>query len=68
MMDRILEILQEFGCNPDEFDVFKVANEIREIVMEELKLTKSDQSWQDPLVKRFFATAEDMENYWLDKA
>ena len=109
MTDRIVELIREYGCNPDELDVFKVAQEIREIarreqlkemgysraciakmtpveayeifgkplpipkaereiVMEELKLTKSDQSWQDPLVKRFFTNAEDMEYYWLDKA
>lgn len=37
MTDRIVELIKEYGCNPDEFDPYKVANEIRELAKAELE-------------------------------
>ena len=37
MSDKVIDIPEEYGCNPDDYDVAKVAAEIREIILSEYK-------------------------------
>jgi len=34
--ERVIELLEEYGANPDDYDVLKVAEELRYLVSEQL--------------------------------
>jgi len=34
--ERVIELLEEYAANPDDYDVYKVAEELRYLISEEL--------------------------------
>lgn len=34
--ERVIELLEEFGANPEDYDIHGVAAELRQVIVEEL--------------------------------